>query len=56
MVNGVSQLLGPGDLGFVRPPDAVNHITRSDGPPVRALVIWAPGGEGARIVQNWEPR
>ena len=54
VVDGVSQLLGPGDLGFVRPPSEVNHITSPDGGPVRALVIWAPGGEGTRIVGNWE--
>ena len=56
VVDGVSQMLGPGDLGFVRPPSEVNHITAPDGPPVRALVIWAPGGEGTRIVGNWERR
>ena len=53
VVDGVSQILGPGDLGFVRPPSEVNHITSPDGGPVRALVIWAPGGEGTRIVGNW---
>ena len=35
VVDGVSQILGPGDLGFVRPPSEVNHITSPDGPPVR---------------------
>ncbi len=54
VVDGVSEILGPGDLGFVRPPSEVNHITSPDGGPVRALVIWAPGGEGTRIVGNWE--
>ncbi len=53
VVDGVSQILGPGDLGFVRPPSEVNHITSPDGPPTRALVIWAPGGEGTRIVGPW---
>lgn len=53
VVDGVSEILGPGDLGFVRPPSEVNHITSPDGGPVRALVIWAPGGEGTRIVGNW---
>lgn len=56
VVDGVSRILGPGDLGFVRPPSEVNHITSPDGGPVRALVIWAPGGEGTRIVGNWERR
>ena len=53
VVDGVSEILGPGDLGFVRPPSEVNHITSPDGGTVRALVIWAPGGEGTRIVGNW---
>ena len=56
VVDGVSEILGPGDLGFVRPPSEVNHITSPDGGPVRALVIWAPGGEGTRIVGSWERR
>ena len=56
VVDGVSEILGPGDLGFVRPPSEVNHITSPDGGRVRALVIWAPGGEGTRIVGNWERR
>lgn len=53
VVDGVSETLGPGDLGFVRPPSRVNHRTDPDGPPVKALVIWAPGGEGTRIVETW---
>ncbi len=54
VVDGVSEFLGPGELGFVRPPSEVNHRTDPDGPPTRALVLWAPGGEGTRIVSNWE--
>lgn len=53
VVDGVSETLGPGDLGFVRPPSRVNHRTDPAGPPVKALVIWAPGGEGTRIVETW---
>lgn len=53
VVDGVSEILGPGDLGFVRPPSRVNHKTDPAGPPVKALVIWAPGGEGTRIVETW---
>lgn len=56
VVDGVSETLGPGDLGFVRPPSAVNHRTSPDGPGAKALVIWAPGGEGTRIVENWRRR
>lgn len=53
VVDGVPEILGPGDLGFVRPPSQVNHKTAPDGPSVKALVIWAPGGEGTRIVETW---
>lgn len=52
IVNGKSYLLKPGMLGFVRPPDSVRHKVSEDGP-CKALVIWAPGGEAARIVENW---
>ena len=54
VVNGESQILRPGMLGYVKPPDVVNHIVAADGPQVRALVIWAPGGEAARITSRWK--
>lgn len=53
VVNGESHLLTPGMLGFVRPPDEVNHVV-SGTEPVKALVIWAPGGEAARVLASWE--
>jgi len=53
IVNGKSHLLKPGMLGFVRPPDQVNHKVPGDDP-VKALLIWAPGGEAGRVLQNWE--
>lgn len=53
IVNGESYLLKPGMLGFVRPPDEVNHVVPGD-EPVKALVIWAPGGEANRILGNWD--
>jgi hypothetical protein len=40
-------------LGFVRPPDEVNHIVPGD-EPVKALVIWAPGGEAQGLMDAWE--
>lgn len=52
IVNGRSELLGPGMIGFVRPPDKVRHKVGTGGP-ARALVIWAPGGEAARITATW---
>ena len=53
VVNGKSVILRPGMLGFVRPPDQVRHKTGSAGP-TRALVIWAPGGEAARVTAKWK--
>lgn len=52
IVNGKSHVLKPGMVGFVRPPDKVRHKTGSNGP-TKALVIWAPGGEAARITSRW---
>lgn len=52
VVNGRSQILTPGMIGFVRPPDKVRHKTGPGGP-TKALVIWAPGGEVARITGTW---
>ena len=53
IVNGERHVLKPGDLGFVRPPDVVNHKTSNAGP-TKALVIWAPGGEAGRVLESWE--
>ena len=53
VVDGKSHLLKPGMLGFVRPPAKVNHIVPGK-EPVKALVIWAPGGEAHRIVDRWK--
>jgi len=52
VVNGRSTLLKPGAVGFVRPPDKVRHKTGSAG--AKALVIWAPGGEAARVTSRWQ--
>lgn len=48
VVNGTAHHLKPGMAGIVRPGDSVIHrVTSAD--TVRALVIWAPGGELARV-------
>lgn len=48
VVNGVSHMLTPGMAGIVRPGDQVAH--RIPGPDTtRVLVMWAPGGELARL-------
>ena len=55
VVNGESHILTEGMLGYVKPPDQVNHIVDADGPPAKTLVIWAPGGEAARLASRWQP-
>ena len=50
IVNGESAVLDPGMIGIVRKGDTVSHKILSD-EPVRALVIWAPGGEADRLAQ-----
>jgi quercetin dioxygenase-like cupin family protein len=51
VVNGQSITLTPGMAGSVRPPADVRHKTGPAG--ARALVIWAPGGEIARVTARW---
>lgn len=50
IVNGESAILEPGMIGIVRKGDTVSHKILSD-EPVKALVIWAPGGEAERLAQ-----
>jgi quercetin dioxygenase-like cupin family protein len=54
VVNGESTFLDPGELGFVSPPDFVNHVTADGIGPTRALVIWAPAGNAGSIASRWE--
>ena len=44
-----------GQVGIVKPADSVAHRVPGD-EPVKALVIWAPGGETERIAQNFNQR
>jgi quercetin dioxygenase-like cupin family protein len=53
VVDGKKNVLRPGMLGFVRPPAKVNHVVPGK-EATKALVIWAPGGEGRRIVEKWK--
>lgn len=50
-VNGTPHRLEPGDLGIVRPGDTVKHAVLSD-VPVKAVVIWVPGGEADRLIEH----
>ncbi len=48
IVEGTSYLLKPGMVGIVRAGDEVVHkVPGSE--PVRALIIWTPGGESKRL-------
>jgi N-acyl-D-amino-acid deacylase len=51
-VNGKPITLRPGMVGTVRPPDQVRHKVGPKG--AKALVIWAPAGEAARIGGRWK--
>jgi quercetin dioxygenase-like cupin family protein len=51
VVNDTSYLLRAGMLGVVRPGDRVAHRVHSS-EPVRALVIWTPGGEVERLARS----
>lgn len=55
VVNGESHVLEPGMVGIVRPGDDVIHRVASD-EPVKALVIWAPGGEAERLARFFQER
>ncbi len=48
VVNGEEHRIEPGMVGVVKGGDDVRHRVLSD-VPVRALVIWVPGGEADRI-------
>ncbi len=52
VVNGKSTILKPGMVGTVRPPDKVRHKTGPAG--AKAVVVWAPGGEMARLAARWK--
>ncbi|MFQ5530423.1 MAG: cupin domain-containing protein [Gemmatimonadota bacterium] len=55
IVNGVSHPLTPGMVGIVRAGDRVVHrVTSAE--PVRALVVWVPGGEAGRIAPGLRQR
>ncbi len=54
-VNSKTTVLKPGMVGFVKPPDMVRHKVGPSGP-TKAVVIWVPGGEVARVVERWQSR
>jgi quercetin dioxygenase-like cupin family protein len=52
VINGKSVRLGPGMSASIRSTDTVRHKTGAAG--ARTLVIWAPGGEIARVTGRWQ--
>jgi quercetin dioxygenase-like cupin family protein len=50
-VNGTTTRLSPGMVGLVRKGETVTHRAASS-TPVRALVIWTPGGEAERLIAS----
>jgi quercetin dioxygenase-like cupin family protein len=55
VVNGVEYRIEPGMVGVVKPGDDIAH--RALDGPVKALVVWVPGGEGDRVAprERWTP-
>lgn len=53
VINGTPVKLAPGMSASVRATDTVRHKTGPAG--ARVLVIWAPGGEIARVTARWTP-
>jgi quercetin dioxygenase-like cupin family protein len=51
VVNGKSQILKPGMVGYVKPPDKIRHKTGPAG--AKVVVIWVPGDEGKKIASRW---
>lgn len=51
VVNGKSQILKPGMVGYVKPPDKIRHKTGPAG--AKVVVIWVPGDEGKKIAARW---
>lgn len=50
-VNGKAHRLEPGEVGFVKPGDSVKHAVLSE-VPVKAVVIWVPGGEANALIEH----
>ena len=52
VVNGKPIKLDPGMVASIRPTDHVVHRAGPKG--AKAIVIWAPGGEIARVTARWK--
>jgi quercetin dioxygenase-like cupin family protein len=54
VINGTPVKLIPGSAVSLRSTDTVRHKSGPSG--ARVLVVWAPGGEIARVVSRWKPQ
>ena len=54
VINGTPVKLRPGMSASIRSTDQVRHKSGPNG--ARVLVIWAPGGEIARVTSRWKPQ
>jgi quercetin dioxygenase-like cupin family protein len=55
IVNGETHRIEPGMVGIVKPGDTVVHRVVPPGP-VKALLVWAPGGEAERLAKLFKTR
>lgn len=51
VVNGKSQILTAGMVGYVKPRDKIRHKTGPAG--AKVVVMWVPGAEAGKIVSRW---
>jgi len=54
VINGTPVKLTPGMSATIRSSDQVRHKAGANG--ARVLVVWAPGGEIARVTARWKPQ
>ena len=54
VINGKPVKLTPGAVASIRSTDQVRHKAGPKG--AKVLVIWAPGGEVARVTAKWKPQ
>ena len=54
VINGTPVKLVPGAAASIRSTDLVRHRSGPNG--ARVLVVWAPGGEIARVSAKWKPQ
>ncbi len=52
IINGKPVKLGPGMVASIRATDTVRHKSGPKG--AKVLVVWAPGGEIARVTARWK--